>query len=295
MPSFILDMQRVAMQGVFTELIHEFGVKDVQVQCSPSTASRLAYWTFDTSIVTFTASKLQVEELYSLEEEALQDLRCVAVCMQLLCTVDRQCRPQHLTLVMVRHAVRCMVSSSYSSGSLAGMKPASPQMMVAAECFSPHKSSAMHAQHRWLAFCYVLSRTAIPPAAVHEACSKLSLSQQAVHCRPFWPCCSTDQTWRLVQSSDLSKISPATSLLTCEVLPLSLLDTAMTDALWPRESTAECLNDVSLSGEAIGNSESIRRAHNSFAPPEPIVSDESRATEKDGQLTAACPMCTSSM
>jgi hypothetical protein len=62
-------------------------------------------------------------------------------------------------------------------------------------------------------------------------------------------------------------------------------------ACWPRLSAAERFNAMSLTGEAIGNSESIRRAHNSFAPPEPIVSDESRATEKDGQHATACPIC----
>ena len=60
-------------------------------------------------------------------------------------------------------------------------------------------------------------------------------------------------------------------------------------ACWPRLPAAERFNVMSLTGEAIGNSESIRRAHNSFAPPEPIVSDESRATEKDGQHATACP------
>jgi ubiquitin carboxyl-terminal hydrolase L5 len=35
------------------------------------------------------------------------------------------------------------------------------------------------------------------------------------------------------------------------------------------------------SGLAISNSESIRRAHNSFAPLQPILADESRDHEKD--------------
>lgn len=56
------------------------------------------------------------------------------------------------------HVGQCMASYSYSSGSLAGKKPASPRMMVVAKCSSPHKSSATHAQHRWLAFCFVLPR-----------------------------------------------------------------------------------------------------------------------------------------
>jgi hypothetical protein len=45
----------------------------------------------DTSLTTFEASQVQVEELYSLEEEALQDLRCVAVfTLNSLCISDRQ-------------------------------------------------------------------------------------------------------------------------------------------------------------------------------------------------------------
>lgn len=47
------------------------------------------------SFATFEASQVQVEELYSLEEEALQDLRCVAVLtLDSLCTSDRQGYPQ---------------------------------------------------------------------------------------------------------------------------------------------------------------------------------------------------------
>lgn len=37
-------------------------------------------------------------------------------------------------------------------------------------------------------------------------------------------------------------------------------------------------------GEAIGNSEAIRRVHNSFAAPESIVSDESRKAGDDDEL-----------
>ena len=50
----------------------------------------------DTSFTTSEASQAQVEELYSLEEEALQDLRCVAVfTLSSLCVnSDRQCYPE---------------------------------------------------------------------------------------------------------------------------------------------------------------------------------------------------------
>ena len=37
-------------------------------------------------------------------------------------------------------------------------------------------------------------------------------------------------------------------------------------------------------GMAIGNSEQIRRVHNSFSPPQPIVPDEAKLAEKDDEV-----------
>jgi hypothetical protein len=93
-PSSVCEVQCLATQGVFTELIQQFGVNDVQVRLVPCTATRYTRWK-DTSFTTFEAFQLQVEELYSLEEEALQDLRCVAVfALNSPCTSDRQGHPQ---------------------------------------------------------------------------------------------------------------------------------------------------------------------------------------------------------
>ena len=55
------------------------------------------------------------------------------------------------------------------------------------------------------------------------------------------------------------------------------------DAMSHVSSYCTC-SPCSTAGLAIGNSESIRRVHNSFHPPQPIVPEESRIAEKDDEV-----------